>query len=237
MITINLLAAIIVFDVLILLYQIMIEIYSAIFRIDGVQIDKARFQIISILTGTGFTTNESEIMLATKKRRKITQIMILISYIFNISIVSTIVNIFMSTSNTSWTEVGIGIGLTILNITLLVGLNRSSRIRRVFDDIVLKIGKRKKKKKINPISIYDYYGNKVIAEVRITELHEKIMNLDIIELKQQYDIQLLVIKRGSLIISDIYGSIKVQDNDVLLVFGNIKVIRNLFSNNQKNSGK
>lgn len=215
----------------------MIEIYSAIFRIDGVQIDKARFQIISILTGTGFTTNESEIMLATKKRRKITQIMILISYIFNISIVSTIVNIFMSTSNTSWTEVGIGIGLTILNITLLVGLNRSSRIRRVFDDIVLKIGKRKKKKKINPISIYDYYGNKVIAEVRITELHEKIMNLDIIELKQQYDIQLLVIKRGSLIISDIYGSIKVQDNDVLLVFGNIKVIRNLFSNNQKNSGK
>lgn len=237
MITINLLAAIIVFNVLILLYQIMIEIYSAIFRIDGVQIDKARFQIISILTGTGFTTNESEIMLATKKRRKITQIMILISYIFNISIVSTIVNIFMSTSNTSWTEVGIGIGLTILNITLLVGLNRSSRIRRVFDDIVLKIGKRKKKKKINPISIYDYYGNKVIAEVRITELHEKIMNLDIIELKQQYDIQLLVIKRGSLIISDIYGSIKVQDNDVLLVFGNIKVIRNLFSNNQKNSGK
>ena len=215
----------------------MIEIYSAIFRIDGVQIDKARFQIISILTGTGFTTNESEIMLATKKRRKITQIMILISYIFNISIVSTIVNIFMSTSNTSWTEIGIGIGLTILNITLLVGLNRSSRIRRVFDDIVLKIGKRKKKKKINPISIYDYYGNKVIAEVRITELHEKIMNLDIIELKQQYDIQLLVIKRGSLIISDIYGSIKVQDNDVLLVFGNIKVIRNLFSNNQKNSGK
>ena len=215
----------------------MIEIYSAIFRIDGVQIDKARFQIISILTGTGFTTNESEIMLATKKRRKITQIMILISYIFNISIVSTIVNIFMSTSNTSWTEVGIGIGLTILNITLLVGLNRSSRIRRVFDDIVLKIGKRKKKKKINPISIYDYYGNKVIAEVRITELHEKIMNLDIIKLKQQYDIQLLVIKRGSLIISDIYGSIKVQDNDVLLVFGNIKVIRNLFSNNQKNSGK
>lgn len=237
MITINLLAAIIVFNVLILLYQIMIEIYSAIFRIDGVQIDKARFQIISILTGTGFTTNESEIMLATKKRRKITQIMILISYIFNISIVSTIVNIFMSTSNTSWTEVGIGIGLTILNITLLVGLNRSSRIRRVFDDIVLKIGKRKKKKKINPISIYDYYGNKVIAEVRITELHEKIMNLDIIKLKQQYDIQLLVIKRGSLIISDIYGSIKVQDNDVLLVFGNIKVIRNLFSNNQKNSGK
>lgn len=235
MITINLLAAIIVFNVLILLYQIMIEIYSAIFRIDGVQIDKARFQIISILTGTGFTTNESEIMLATRKRRKITQIMILISYIFNISIVSTIVNLFMSTSNTSWTELVIGIGLTILNITLLIGLNRSSRIRRLFDNIVLKIGKNKKRRKVNPISIYDYYGNKVIAEVRITELHEKIMDLDIVKLKRQYDIQLLVIKRGSLIISDINENIKVQNNDVLLVFGNYKVIRKLFNNNRKQS--
>lgn len=213
----------------------MIEVYSAIFRIDGVQIDKARFQIISILTGTGFTTNESEIMLATRKRRKITQIMILISYIFNISIVSTIVNIFMSTSNTSWTELVIGIGLTILNITLLIGLNRSSRIRRLFDNIVLKIGKNKKRRKVNPISIYDYYGNKVIAEVRITELHEKIMDLDIVKLKRQYDIQLLVIKRGSLIISDINENIKVQNNDVLLVFGNYKVIRKLFNNNRKQS--
>ena len=134
----NLLAAFIVFNVLILLYQIMIEVYSAIFRIDGVQIDKAKFQIISILTGTGFTTNESELMLATRRRRKITQILILISYIFNITIVSTIVNIFMSTSNTEWTEILIGMGLTILNIILLIGLNKSSKIRRVFDNIVLK---------------------------------------------------------------------------------------------------
>ncbi len=211
----------------------MIEIYSAIFRIDGVQIDKARFQIISILTGTGFTTNESEIMLATRKRRKITQIMILISYIFNISIVSTIVNIFMSTSNTEWTEILIGMGLTILNIILLIGLNKSSKIRRVFDNIVLKIGKKKRNKKINPISIYDYYGNKVIAEVRVTELHKKITDLDVVKLKKLYNIQLLVIKRGSLILSDIDESIKVQDKDVLLVFGDYKEIKKLFSNNQK----
>lgn len=230
MININLLAALVVFNILILLYQIMIEVFSAIFRIDGVQIDKARFQIISILTGTGFTTNESEIMLATRKRRKITQIMILFSYIFNISIVSTIVNLFISTSNTSLTELIIGVVLTVINITLLIGLNKSTKIRRIFDNLVLRIGKRKKKRKINPISIYDYYGNKVIAEVRIIEMHDKITDLNIVKLKKDYNIQLLVVKRGSLIISDIDEIIKIQDNDVLLVFGNYKVIRNLFSN-------
>ena len=208
----------------------MIEVFSAIFRVDGVQIDKARFQIISILTGTGFTTNESEIMLATRKRRKITQIMILFSYIFNISIVSTIVNLFISTSNTSLTELIIGVVLTVINITLLIGLNKSTKIRRIFDNLVLRIGKRKKKRKINPISIYDYYGNKVIAEVRIIKMHDKITDLNIVKLKKDYNIQLLVVKRGSLIISDIDEIIKIQDNDVLLVFGNYKVIRNLFSN-------
>ena len=230
MININLLAALVVFNILILLYQIMIEVFSAIFRVDGVQIDKARFQIISILTGTGFTTNESEIMLATRKRRKITQIMILFSYIFNISIVSTIVNLFISTSNTSLTELIIGVVLTVINITLLIGLNKSTKIRRIFDNLVLRIGKRKKKRKINPISIYDYYGNKVIAEVRIIKMHDKITDLNIVKFKKDYNIQLLVVKRGSLIISDIDETIKIQDNDVLLVFGNYKVIRNLFSN-------
>lgn len=230
MININLLAALVVFNILILLYQIMIEVFSAIFRVDGVQIDKARFQIISILTGTGFTTNESEIMLATRKRRKITQIMILFSYIFNISIVSTIVNLFISTSNTSLTELIIGVVLTVINITLLIGLNKSTKIRRIFDNLVLRIGKRKKKRRINPISIYDYYGNKVIAEVRIIKMHDKITDLNIVKLKKDYNIQLLVVKRGSLIISDIDETIKIQDNDVLLVFGNYKVIKNLFSN-------
>jgi hypothetical protein len=211
----------------------MIEIFSAIFRLEGVQIDKAKFQIISILTGTGFTTNESELMLASKRRRKITQIMILFSYIFNISIVSTIVNLFISTNDTSINEFLIGIILTIFNIILLIGLNKSTRIRRVFDNMILKIEKRKKRKKINQISIYDYYGNKVIAEVNITDLHDKIINLNIEKIKELYDIQILVIKRGSNIISEIDNNFKIQEKDILLVFGNYKNIKRLFRRNTK----
>lgn len=211
----------------------MIEIFSAIFRLEGVQIDKAKFQIISILTGTGFTTNESELMLASKRRRKITQIMILFSYIFNISIVSTIVNLFISTNDTSINEFLIGIILTIFNIILLIGLNKSTRIRRLFDNMILKIEKRKKRKKINQISIYDYYGNKVIAEVNITDLHDKIINLNIEKIKELYDIQILVVKRGSNIISEIDNNFKIQEKDILLVFGNYKNIKRLFRRNTK----
>ena len=161
--------------------------------------------------------------------------MILFSYIFNISIVSTIVNIFISTNNTSFIEVMIGAGLTIINIILLICLNKSTRIRKLFDNIVINIEKNRKKKKINPISIYDYYGNKVIAEISITKLNERIINLDTEKLKKDYDIQLLVVKRGNETIVEINNNFRIKDNDILLVFGNIKVIKKLFKKNSKSN--
>ena len=172
-------------------------------------------------------------MLATRKRRKLTQIMILFSYIFNISIVSTIVNVFISSNGTSWQEIGIGIGLTILNVILIIVLNRSTKIRKAFDHIVIRISEKAEGKRINSISVYDYYGNKVIAEVVINNLNDKIFNLDIAKLKEKYNISLLVIRRGADIITDIDKKLIIQDKDVLLVFGNLKKIRKLFGSKNK----
>ena len=210
------------------MYQIIIEIFSAIYRIEGIQLDKARFQIISIITGTGFTTGESELMLATKRRRKLTQIMILFSYIFNISIVTTIVNIFISYNNTTLLEFEIGAGLTAINIVLLISLNKSTRIRKTFDNIVKKIATKTEKRRINPVSVYDYYGNKVIAEITINNLNNKIKQLSLEKLKKEFDIQLLVVKRGNSVISELNPNLKIEDNDILLVFGNLKKIKGLF---------
>ena len=210
------------------MYQIIIEIFSAIFRIEGIQLDKARFQIISIIAGTGFTTGESELMLATKRRRKLTQIMILFSYIFNISIVTTIVNIFISYNNTTLLEFEIGAGLTAINIVLLISLNKSTRIRKTFDNIVKKIAIKTEKRRINPVSVYDYYGNKVIAAIIINNLNNKIKQLSLEELKKDFDIQLLVVKRGNSVISELNPNLKIEDNDILLVFGNLKKIKGLF---------
>ena len=225
---IKLLSAVIVFNLLIFIYQIIIEIFSAIFRIEGIQIDKARFQVISILTGTGFTTSESELMVSTKRRRKITQIMILFSYIFNISIVSTIVNILLSGNNSTFIEILICICLTLINLVLLICLNKSTKIRRLFDNIIINIDNKKTYKKINPVSIYDYYGNKVLAEINITNLNSKIIDLDVKNLQDKYDIKLLVIKRNGNIISEFNKNAKLKNKDILLVFGDIKIIKKLF---------
>lgn len=234
--TINLLAALIVFNLIIIIYQIVIEVFSAIFSIEGIQLDKAKFQIISILTGTGFTTAESELMLATKRRRKLTQTMILFSYIFNVTILSTIVNIFISTANTSLVEIVIGVILTIINFTILIIFNKSGKIRSIFDKKVKVLAMQFRKRKGNSISVYDVYGEKCVVEVNLRGLNRKIQDKTPKDLDKEYNIQILVIKRGEELFTNI-EKMEIKRNDILIVFGNLKNIKKLFRLNRVASKK
>lgn len=216
------------------MYQIIIEIFSSIFSIEGVQIDKSKFQVISILAGTGFTTNESELMLSTKRRRKLTQILILFSYLFNITIVSTIINLFISTSNVTAEELIIGVILTLTNIILLIILNKATRVRKFFDMIIRNIEIKRMEKRKNPMSIYDRYGDKVIAEVVLIKMNNKLKNTNVMKINIEYGIQILVIKRGEEIISNLNEKINLKEGDVLLVFGAEKLIRKVLVRNNIN---
>lgn len=216
------------------MYQIIIEIFSSIFSIEGVQIDKSKFQVISILAGTGFTTNESELMLSTKRRRKLTQILILFSYLFNITIVSTIINLFISTSNVTAEELIIGVILTLTNIILLIILNKATRVRKFFDMIIRNIEIKRMEKRKNPMSIYDSYGDKVIAEVVLIKMNNKLKNTNVMKINKEYGIQILVIKRGEEIISNLNEKINLKEGDVLLVFGAEKLIRKVLVRNNIN---
>lgn len=226
----NLVAALILFNILILVYQVIIEIFTILCRINGVSLEKSRFQVISLLTGTGFTTSESEVMLLTKKRRKLAQRIMLFSYIFNISIVSIFVNIFISSVNTTMTEVRVGIIFTLCNILLMIFINRSTTFRNILDKIVTSIVNRKKKKQDNFISIYDTYGKKVIAEIELKTIRDEFKNKTIedIKLKNTYGIQLLVIKRKEDVISEIWPNTMIQEGDTIVVFGRMRDIKNTF---------
>ena len=52
----NLIAAFMVFDILIIVYEIIVELFSALYELSGLTKEQARFQVTSLLTGTGFTT-------------------------------------------------------------------------------------------------------------------------------------------------------------------------------------
>ena len=166
----SLVSALILFNILILIYQLLIEIFTALCRLTGISYEKAKFQVVSLLTGTGFTTSESESMILTKKRRKLAQSIMLFSYIFNISIVSVFVNVFMSTSGTTIQEIKLGFLLTIWNIALIVFLRKFKILKKLVDYLSVKISDFRRKRKDNYVMIYDTFGNKVIAEIEIRNL-------------------------------------------------------------------
>ena len=67
----NLFLASLLFSVIILIYWIILELFTVMFRITGLPDDKARFQVLSLLTGAGFTTRESESILSLNLHRLI----------------------------------------------------------------------------------------------------------------------------------------------------------------------
>ena len=226
----NLITLLIIFDMLVIIYQVLIEVFTILYRINGINVDISRFQVVSLLTGTGFTTNESESMLITKNRRKLTRRIMFFSYIFNISIVSTFVSIFSLTANTSKEDIPICIGLTLFIIIFLILFYKINIRKSVIDKIVIDLVNKRKTKKENFVFIYDTFGNKVIAEIELTKLKRSMKNktLEEMQLSQKYHISLLVIKRKEQIISEIKPTTMLEEGDTVIVFGRVRDIKNAF---------
>ena len=69
----NIYLALLLFSFVVLLYWVITELFTFFFRLTGLPAERARFQVISLLTGTGFTTRESEIILSSRRRRRLCQ--------------------------------------------------------------------------------------------------------------------------------------------------------------------
>ena len=97
----NIYVAATLFSILIILYGLISEVFTVLFRLIGLPEEKARFQVISLLTGCGFTTRESEMILSSRSRRRLARVTMLFGYVFNLTIVSAFVNIFSSAAGST----------------------------------------------------------------------------------------------------------------------------------------
>ena len=82
----GLITSVILILAFIVIYVIVIQIYSVLFRITGLTKEKARFQAISLLTNSGFTTSESEIIVSDRVRRRIAIAAMINGYAFSVII-------------------------------------------------------------------------------------------------------------------------------------------------------
>lgn len=211
--------------IILIILALIVEILSIALKVTGLDIEKARFQVISIITHTGFTTRESELITQHPTRRKIAKGLMLISYVGAAVLISITVNAFRSQQTFFYFAIYSSIFLLISNILI-----RKKYIVTKFERF-LEI-KLRRRMKVNSkyrtveevLNLNDKYG---VMDFVISEDNILVgVTLQEAQLKENY-IQVLNIDRGSHIIYFPKNDFCFDIGDRVLVYGEMEKINKL----------
>ena len=214
----------------ILVYIFLIEIYSILFRITGLTKMKSRFQAISLLTNSGYTTSEAEVVATNKLRRNIAIASMLTGYAFSVIIVSLVFNLLTRISMSSLQENYITILIILGAFAFLLIFFKLPFIKKPVEKLIEKIARKIMKKDIkdNIITLLDVYEKDTIAEVTINVVPESMQNKKLMEVNaRDYNINILMLKRNGTIQMPNKETTILQ-NDIVVVFGPLQSIKKLF---------
>ncbi len=208
-----------------------VEVLSISLKLTGLNIEKARFQVISIITNTGFTTKESELIAQHPTRRNIAQTLMLISYVGYATIIGLVVNILQSDNRLLYMTVTVIIILTVILILI-----RNRWLVRRFESLIEKQLRNRMKKMTKYRTVEEVlnlnaeYG---VAELIIEE-GNRLIGMSLGEAKlTRMNIQVLNIDRGSYIIHFPKGSSVFMQGDRVTVYGKLENIKELVVNQYK----
>jgi hypothetical protein len=218
--------SIVLFTVVLLLIWIIVEIVSIMFKTTGMDLYKARFQTISILTHTGYTTRESELVTQHPSRRKIASGLMVISYLSQMLLISFFINILMQDTNRM---VSIGLVLLVLLVFLFL-LTRTKYLSTRFNGFVERIIEKRintytgKNPMSQVIKISPEFGIYEIIVDRDNGLDGKTLMES--HLKEEF-IQVLKVEKGNGTINFPTADLLLRTGDKLVVYGKVKSIKDV----------
>ncbi|WP_160724158.1 TrkA C-terminal domain-containing protein [Bacillus sp. USDA818B3_A] len=202
-----------------------IEIFVVLFRLTGLKVEVSRFQVISMMTGTGFTTGESELILGHPIRRKLALILILFGA-FSLAVIISSISEFLS-EGLKAKEILIGtfaviIILVVLKIKavqrqLTKFFNREMKQNIELADLPLRDVFLKNKEDFL-LHLFIYEDSKLVHQT----LQEAVKDHDELELVVLY------IQRGDIQIRKHLYDTKIHEGDQLLIYGVEDVIHKVF---------
>ena len=226
----NIYLAFSLFSMIILLYWVITELFTIIFRFTGLPDEKARFQVISRLTGCGCTTRESEMILSNRPRRRLARITMLFGYVFNITIVSAFINVFLSLK---LAEVGSYLGLLIplAVIALIFIFIRFPAVRAWGDRKLENFANRLiHEDGGNVVMPLDYIGRDSIALVTLRYIPEEFQGVALARtgLKQDTGILVMLVESPGKKAVPAGADTVFREGDKLTVFGDYAAICRTF---------
>ena len=225
----NIYLALTLFTLIIFVYWVISEVFTMLFRFTGLPAEKARFQVTSLLTGTGFTTRESEFFLSSRARRQLARVTMLFGYVFNITIVSAFINVFFSMKVSDILSNIFGMAIPIAAGIAVIVLARTPRVRSWSEKQIERLANRIVHHKTqNTVFLIDAIGKDVIAQVMLNTVPEALRGVPLSEsgIKSDYGVLVMLVERGSTVPAA--ADTVFRDGDKLTVFGNYAVICRLF---------
>ena len=226
----NIYLALTLFSIIVLVYWIISELFAMLFRFTGLPDEKARFQVISLLTGCGFTTHESELLLTNRSRRRLARITMLFGYVFNITIVSMMINVLLSI-NLSVISNLFSILIPMLAAVIIITFMRVPKIRAWGDRVIERLaGRLTRRESANSVLLLDYLGEDSIAQVTLAEVPEVFRGLPLakIGLRPKHNIMVMLIEKPNQKAVPAGANTVIEAGDKLTVFGDYKTIAAVF---------
>ena len=171
--------SIILFMIFIFAYLIIVEIFVVLFKLTGLSGEKARFQVISMLTNSGYTTQEAELVVHSKTRRKLARFVMLFGYAFTVTIVSVVVNIFLQFRNTFIGGAVAFIPMFITISLLMFFIKRNNMIKNIINKMIDRIAMMFiYQGKSNHVMVIEDFNNLMIAQVHLNIMPKNVACLN-----------------------------------------------------------
>ena len=226
----NIYLALTLFSIVILVYWVISELFAMLFRFTGLPDEKARFQVISLVTGCGFTTRESELLLTNRSRRRLARITMLFGYVFNITIMSMLINVFLSIKLSEFKNI-FSFLIPILAASVIIIFMRVPKVRAFGDRLIERIaGKISHRGTANSVLLIDYLGEDSIAQVTLVNVPDAFRNKRLSEtgLKADHNILVMLVESSGKKAEPAKASTVFHNGDKLTVFGDYRTISTVF---------
>ncbi len=215
------------FVIFTLVFIAIIEIFTILFQLTGLDKSKARFQVISILTGTGFTTKESEVITRSKIRRNIAQVIMIFGFTSTATIVTLLFGFVRNFSNMGIKDIFVAVGM----FTAVYCLFMYSKIGKIIDKQIERIANNALfGRETNVIVIKDSYDNNVVLAQILIRIMPELMTDRTLEqtLISRRGLMILAIERGDEVITNITKDTVLLLDDDITIFGPLNEINEIF---------
>ena len=220
--------AFMLFTFIIVVYWVITELFTLFFSFTGLPSERARFQVISLLTGTGFTTRESQVIMSSRRRRHLARYTMLFGYVFNITILSAFINVFLSMKVVQAEQQFIGFLIPLGTLAVIFILMRVPQIRGKLDNWIRRIADRifDRHETFNAVMLIDNISTETIARVTLRHIPDEYRGLTLADTRLRADtgITVMLVERNGGKPEAPHANTVFEIGDKLTVFGDYKTI-------------